>query len=378
MSIKLIYHQDQDNISCFDLAIADLVKDQNIKIVCPYLGLDYLQVIINQCQSWQLLTDVEAWISSHQGKTRKDIQQFIIDNLTSIHHYQDLHAKVIISDKKALIGSANFTKKGITGRVEMAVLLENIEQVDELKKWFADLWQQTDVINLDELTQYCANLSQLSEPVEFKIKSIIQSKGKRIKTKLISQVKSPIIIVNESDLDFHQRLVNRVSIFSDREYVNQFFDLANELLTFVQLAESDPRLVMSVPKVWKTIAITINRRYILALSDKRKRRGKAIGFNLPAEFSQLAEIQNQYTYLIERFDAFSGEKTEDTPYWMYFKKIPDHPNFKQEWKKAAMFEVGHGQKSPYRNRGNHNPKFYQAAIDLDYRKLVLDEAFADQ
>jgi hypothetical protein len=373
MSIQLIYHQDQDNVSPFDLSIARIVKGQDIKIICPYLGLDYLERIINQCKTWQLVTDVEAWISSHQGKTRNDIKQFIIDNLSSIHHYQDLHAKVIISDQQALIGSANFTKKGITGRVEMGVLLEDVEQVDELRQWFTDLWQQTDIIDLGELTQYCDNLSQISEPIESKITSKISSKGKQIKTKLISQTKSPVIVTNESDLNFHQRLVNRVSIFSDREYVNQFFDLANELLTFVELEESDPRLVMTIPKTWKNMAIIINHRYIVALSNTRNTIGKAIGFNLPAEFSQLPEIENQHIHLIERFNAFSGEKTEDTPYWMYFKEIPNHPNFKQEWKKAAMFEVGHGQRSPYRNRGNHNPKFYQAVMDLDYRKLVLDE-----
>jgi len=90
--------------------------------------------------TWHLITDVEEWIVSHNIKQRQNIKKFIFDNLSDIHHYKDIHAKVIVADDKAFIGSSNLTAKGIRERVEMSVLIEEKEQVCELQRWFKELW----------------------------------------------------------------------------------------------------------------------------------------------------------------------------------------------------------------------------------------------
>jgi len=86
--------------------------------------------------TWHLITDVEEWIVSHNIKQRQNIKKFIFDNLSDIHHYKDIHAKVIVADDTAFIGSSNLTAKGIRERVEMSVLIEEKEQVCELQRWF--------------------------------------------------------------------------------------------------------------------------------------------------------------------------------------------------------------------------------------------------
>jgi len=139
MSTELIYHPPSSapgDVSPFDEAVISVVKDNNVKIACPYLNLTYVQRIIRLSQSWQILTDAEEWLASHNKNAREQIQKFIKDNSERIHHCRDLHAKVIVAGEKALVGSANFTHKGITQRTEMSVLFEDEPQVEELDLWF--------------------------------------------------------------------------------------------------------------------------------------------------------------------------------------------------------------------------------------------------
>ena len=124
---KLIFHDKESStggVSPFDKAITEIVKNRDVSIVCPYIGIDYFDRITQLANSWRLVTDVEAWMSSHNTKTRQNIKNFILNNLSTIHHSKDIHAKVIVSDDKAFIGSSNFTNKGIRERVEMAVFIE--------------------------------------------------------------------------------------------------------------------------------------------------------------------------------------------------------------------------------------------------------------
>lgn len=37
---------------------------QAIKVVSPYIGLNYLQRLVRMSTGWSLISDVEAWLSS--------------------------------------------------------------------------------------------------------------------------------------------------------------------------------------------------------------------------------------------------------------------------------------------------------------------------
>lgn len=46
----------------------------------------------------------------------------------------------------------------------------------------------------------------------------------------------------------------------------------------------------------------------------------------------------------------------------------------ENWREAVLFEVSHGKVSPFRKF--HEPVVYEAAVNLDYRKRILEEAFS--
>ena len=144
MPIRLLYHRfnsPPDQVSPFDTAIMDMVNGHELRIACPYLGLYYLKRMVDRSTNWQLLTDVPEWLTSERSPaSREEIITYILANREHIQHCNDLHAKVLIAGSRVLLGSANFTVKGITGRTEMAVRFDGGEQVKEVRDWFDCLW----------------------------------------------------------------------------------------------------------------------------------------------------------------------------------------------------------------------------------------------
>lgn len=153
---KLIYHQPggSPNTSPFDDAILQVAEQGDVKIVSPYIGISYLQRIIDVSGDWMLISDIEAWLSSLSFRARPRAWRFIRENLDRIHHCPAIHAKTVIGQSLVMLGSANLTNTGILGRTEMGVLLEDPILVDELHDWFDSLWDQTAPPVVDEASAF--------------------------------------------------------------------------------------------------------------------------------------------------------------------------------------------------------------------------------
>ncbi len=230
MGIKLIHHDKESlrrGTSPFDEAIIELVKNKDICIICPYIGRDYFDRIIKSANSWHLVTDVEALMRSHNQNARHDIENLIKKHLSNIHHYKDIHAKVIITDNSAFIGSANFTEKGITKRVEMSVLIEEKEQVDRVQKWFWDLWNETQSVNSSDLEKYASSIMSLPSPDFAKPEYSLPSNAPAINAKLadIGSTNIRIEKIIKNNQESHNRLINsNIGLIMPLEYDSQNYD----------------------------------------------------------------------------------------------------------------------------------------------------------
>jgi phosphatidylserine/phosphatidylglycerophosphate/cardiolipin synthase-like enzyme len=157
--MKLIYQLPDiygKNIkpSPFDVAISELVKGELIQVACPYITLDYFkEVILSGCKDWKLLTDVNALIGSQGKKSIEEMINFLEEFSTKIKHQDDLHAKAIIAEEQALLGSANFTQKGTSENKEISVIISDVEKVNEIKNWYNDLWQHATELTEDKLIE---------------------------------------------------------------------------------------------------------------------------------------------------------------------------------------------------------------------------------
>ncbi|MDD5617318.1 MAG: phospholipase D-like domain-containing protein [Candidatus Methanoperedens sp.] len=377
MDIKLIYHDKESSrggTSPFDKAIIDLVKNKNICIICPYIGIDYFSGIIQLANTWHLVTDVGAWMRSHNQNARQDIKNFIIEHLSNIHHYPDIHAKVIITDNSAFIGSANLTEKGITGRVEMSVLIEEKEQIDEVQKWFWDLWNETKSVNSSDIEKYVSSIISLPSPDLYKPEYSLPSNAPAIKAKLSGIGSENIQIDNiiKNDKESHKRLIEAIRLTSNKEWINSYFDLAKELIEFTGLTNDDPRLVMSLRKDGR-IPISINQRWVL--KPLRPYNKGNVGLIMPLDY----DSQNYDTdgVVFDDEGYFFRNKIREAR-WLGFErknKIEFSERIKNYWKQAVLAELKRGKGSG--RREYHKPVVYEAIMNLSCRNKLLDEAFSE-
>ena len=129
---RLVYHRPDENsreVSPFDASILQVARSGNVRIVSPFIGTNYLRRIVEVCNSWRLLSDVEAWLSALSIRARPEAWEFIRKHVSQIHHCPAIHAKVIASDTVAMLGSANFTNAGVLARPEMGVLFDEPDTV---------------------------------------------------------------------------------------------------------------------------------------------------------------------------------------------------------------------------------------------------------
>src|SRR5262249_54020132 len=144
MATTLVYHKPgvTGQESPFDSAIVRLAAGKSVDIACPYFNVEYLRRVDGLTQAWRLVTDLDAWIASHERGQREEIVRLLDEFPSRIRHLPRLHAKVVVSPEEALVGSANLTFSGLQNNVEMSVSVTDARLVRELRTWFQACWDR--------------------------------------------------------------------------------------------------------------------------------------------------------------------------------------------------------------------------------------------
>ncbi|MCD6335151.1 MAG: NgoFVII family restriction endonuclease, partial [Candidatus Latescibacteria bacterium] len=206
-NFQLIYHKEDIVISPFDVAITNVAKDNDISVICPYIGINYFNRIASIANSWKLITDVEEWILSHQDeKSRLEIINFIKENKCKIHHIKNVHAKVMLTNQQAIIGSANFTDTGIRNKIEISILIQDEKLNAELNEWFDKIWEKSKDISIEELEKYYNSVKRIYQNNSISDKTYSLSSPKSIKTKLVDLALDNLKIpFNNADHEVEER-----------------------------------------------------------------------------------------------------------------------------------------------------------------------------
>lgn len=161
---RLLYHapDNPNQDSPFDRAIVQVVQGQNVSIVSPYIGLQYLHRLIGLSASWRLISDVLEWLSATPVRERSAVYEFLKTHDGLVHHYPAIHAKAVVSRVGAYTGSANLTDAGVLRRTEFGVLLTDPDQVSEVQHWFDAIWSQTSPPPLQSVQELIDELNQIS------------------------------------------------------------------------------------------------------------------------------------------------------------------------------------------------------------------------
>jgi hypothetical protein len=371
---ELVHHTDESasgGASPFDAAIREIVADEDVLIACPYITLDYLEPVLRDGDSWRLLTDVEAWLGNYSVNKRESIREFIARHHERIHDVRDLHAKAVIGETDALVGSANLTWTGLGGRDELGVRFDESERIAELREWFDGLWEEGSPAKLDEIDERIRTSSPVPSSATGGGAASISSDARRVNASVVRN-DTKVRTTEEADTEdrgAHQRLVERIGKAPNREWIDRHFDLFEELLAVSELSNDDPILVASIPKTGG-IHITLNHRYVLVMMRSTRFQ---TSFILSDDTTNLNRFISQTT----KYEPFSNAGGEPAPHLLTFdnglEQITD-PSFKRGWLSAILNEVeNRAEKARWRSK--HEPAVYRAAVDHDYREEVLSEAF---
>jgi hypothetical protein len=373
--MKLVHHTDESRnggASPFAEAIQELTASEQLSLACPYINVEYLRSALEHVSSWRLLTDAKAWLAGQNAGKRASIQEFVERHHESIHHVEDLHAKAIIGDGGALIGSANFTDKGLWKREELSVLLDDPENADELRAWFDGLWSSSDPVKLDELDAYIRTAPAAPSGASHHSTPSFTSNAPKVRaSRATDESSGQQVSETVEDEDAHRRLVEQVGKAPNREWIDHHFELLREILSATDMSVHDPILFMSITKDGK-LHTTINNRIVFGIQPFQNRTL----FILPPDMDQIDQLITQAVHV----DDFK-EGGKNTPYLLGFndglKRVADS-SFRRGWRRAALSEVDRGwDESPYRKKYTHEPVVYRAAVDHEYRERILDEAFGE-
>jgi len=368
---QLIYHSEvsyDGGESPFDKAIRATTDANSVWLVCPYISPSYLRSVLSETDRWRVITDVEAWVGTFGGATRGEIQELIEKNRERVHHFPDVHAKVIISEESAVVGSANLTEKGVLGRTEMGVQFEEERTIKELREWFRRLWSESSSVDMVEFQEFVQSSSETPTTRSSSTASV-SSDAPRVKARFTEGEYSEDGF--ESSEDALSVVMNVIRRSPSQEWVESFFDLLQDVIATWKLTSDDPRLVISVAQSDR-IAISINNRYVLGAFLANE---PSIGFILKHDTKHLATfIEKADAH--EEYKALSGEDDEDTPHWVEYNGYPKRmmsDSFRHTWMNAISEELDRAEGSPYQRY--HEPIVYQMAVDPVYKKQALQKAF---
>jgi predicted transcriptional regulator len=190
---RLIYHSEEGydrGESPFDRAIRETADSEEVRIVCPYIGPTYVKSILRDVDEWRIITDVVAWVGTFHGESREEIREFIEENQDRIHHFRHIHAKVVLSDDSAVLGSANLTEKGVLGRTEMGVRFSEEEKIKELSEWFTRLWSESGPVDLEELDEL-VRTSPSASTTHSQSTTALSSDAPRVRASFVGDVETP-------------------------------------------------------------------------------------------------------------------------------------------------------------------------------------------
>jgi phosphatidylserine/phosphatidylglycerophosphate/cardiolipin synthase-like enzyme len=86
-------------------------------------------------------------------------------NCTVRYFTRRFHAKIYLFDNEALVGSSNLTENGLQFNREAMISIDQVEELDELRALFKELWDSAETLADEKLKSFAATYSQIKRPV---------------------------------------------------------------------------------------------------------------------------------------------------------------------------------------------------------------------
>jgi hypothetical protein len=364
--MKLIYHDLDacDQFSPFDKEIVGNIRGKDVSIVCPYIGLKYIEARLRLASDWKIVTDVGEWLSSQQSNEQRIlIKDFIVENTDKIRHIPSIHAKVVITNDYAFLGSANLTDKGICKRIEMSVSLDEPEKIRELSDWFNSLWERGSKPERENLEKFIRENPVIQQNKTAFIDG--STSDAIIKSRLINlDLDEPEVVIQN---DHEIALIDAIRKLNQNEFwINQYFDLIKDLFDEFGVTNESQKIAMVVRKDLK-MTINIGQRYVIYTENGFVSLIMPLGFR---------DILNDYQNAAIIDGMFYDKKQNQEALWVEFdvyESCEFDSTIIKLWKTAVAEEFKKTKLSGFRKY--HNPAYFKTVMDKKYREETMGKIF---
>lgn len=369
MKLDLVHHaigQTTDD-SPFAQALETVREGGSIHLACPYVSLAVIEPIAAIDLDWRLLTDAEAWLDSMPLQAPA-IAAFIRRHVDRVRDCRGLHAKVALGRGGALVGSANFTTRGLMQRHEFGVLLGG-SAIDSVRRWYHALWDASVSPDLGRVDRRAAALAaRPSGDLRAEVDRLLASctlgpAGPPVRVRRVHVARSSPEVADNGGRGAGE-LAERLARFAvTRDDANTYLDLFSFAIRAAGLEEADARLAVTLP-LDKVLVVNANRRELLGW------RPGGLTFlvyadALPGVADLRAEGWN-----------FGEAQPQPGPGWVRLRWMPNTvlpPAFLASWERACREASELGQRSSFRRF--HQPDVCRAIVEPAARAEVLTQAF---
>jgi hypothetical protein len=118
----------------------------------------------------------------------------LIDRKVQVRQLDELHAKVIVGDNSAIVGSANLSTNGLqleagesTGWTEAGVLVHSADELRDISEWFEAIWERTRAIAPSDLdkAEEAWKLRRLARPKTQQAETLFDLSPREVKDRRI-------------------------------------------------------------------------------------------------------------------------------------------------------------------------------------------------
>lgn len=176
------------------------------------------------------------------------------------------------------------------------------------------------------------------------------------------------------ELYWEKRLISTLRAVADHKKIQWFFILAEKMVHEFELHNEDARISFTTPKTEQNrIAVTIGQRYVIDLSNK------GTAENPSATFGMIAAVEDEEIFKsihgFVRFGNYNNKKSEPASRYAHFddRTLPNGGEVLGAWLASVESELKRTEKSGFRD--HHNPMFFKAVTDTDYRNEILTKIF---
>lgn len=378
---RLVFHEvgNDDALSPFAQLIAQLVEGQDIVIACPYITTAYIENVVATARSWRLLSDVEEWLRAQGTDERRRTILFLRQHHGRVRHCADLHAKVVASKTVAMVGSANLTEKGLAGRQEMGVALEDSYEIAKLWTWFEALWDRTVPPDLP-LAQQFVNDAPPPNRSATPPKLVCPYTGVR------SQLVPPLAPAGHygdtrAGLDHdtiereRARLAMIVRQMPSRAFAELFFCLVRRVQTLTGLTNDNPRWACTIRRDGSRLPVHVGNRYVCAANVVRNHHQADIGLTVPSTFVPPEALRSRVVSMNATEFAAVGDEVDGERMGYLTLRVESENEIPGEvwvaWERAALHQLRRAKHCPQRHR--HSSLVAEVAWNVDMRRALLAE-----